>query len=126
MSVGEKGIERDEEIMVCIEFPEFAIDDVKVFVGEEGAGCVDVLFVFEVADCLEEAVFAEFAESHFGDGVVGFVIEDAGYDCFDCDIKEFSYSLSRKMTISSFLTITFLKNNPIPQKLQSRMIMDNI
>ena len=37
----------DDEIVVCVQLPELAVDDIEVFVGEIVADLVDVRFVFQ-------------------------------------------------------------------------------
>ena len=37
----------NDQIMVCIKLPKLAVDDVKVFVGEEISDLVDVWFVLQ-------------------------------------------------------------------------------
>ena len=40
----------DEEIVVLVQLPELAVDDVKVFVAEEIGDLIDVLFVLQQPD----------------------------------------------------------------------------
>jgi len=42
----------DEQVVVAVELPELAVDDVEMFVGEEVCDLVDVVFNLQPTDCL--------------------------------------------------------------------------
>ena len=69
----------DEEVVVLVQLPELAVDDVEVLVAEELRDLVDVLLVLEDPQDLEEV-----GSAHLGDGDAAgpgtvHAEEDSGY-----------------------------------------------
>ena len=66
----------NNQVVVRIELPEFAVDDVKVFIGEEIGDLIDVRFVFQQSQDLEEVATTKLTD---GDTAVPVAINNIEY-----------------------------------------------
>lgn len=53
---------RDGKVVIAVKFPELAVDDVEVLVGEELRDQIDVLLVFEASEDLKEVGAPQLAQ----------------------------------------------------------------
>ena len=61
--VSRKVLSINNQVMVCVQLPELAVDDVKVFIGEEVCDLVDVRLILEKGEDLEEVATTQLTGS---------------------------------------------------------------
>ncbi len=88
----------DEEVVILVELPELAVDDVKVFVAEEVGDLVDVVLLLEQADRGQQIRVAQLAQADLARPRPVHVVENPRYHLRICISMNNNQCQSRVMT----------------------------
>lgn len=105
MSIAREVADGDEHVVVSVEFPEFAIDDIKVLVGEVGCKVGDIGFGFDLFEDFNEFAFSELLKGDLTVSMAVVFVQESRQDSVD---------------------VSSLEDGAVPQKLETRTDVDQL